>query len=255
MDYGYQLLRHIFAQVFGNLPQAARITMPLILVPTLILIATNSPLLLGTMQPIQATATPQPVPAINVVGLLIGGLTAVIGWLWAAVAWHRFVLLEEYPTGLTPPWRGAEVGNYFGNSLLVFLVVFGAAIGLGILIGIVALALQSAAAGVVLGIGLAFGLSWVATRVGLILPAAAIATKLTIGESWKATAPVSGQLILPIFVVALGSTILNQAIITLAGPTLFAFVLTMAVGWIQLLLNLALMTTLYGNLIEGRQLN
>lgn len=255
MDYGYQLLKHVIAQVFGNLPQAARITLPLILVPTLILIATNTPLLVGTLQPIQLDASPQAIPPINAIGLVVGLIAAVIGWLWAAVAWHRFVLLEEYPTGPLPSWRGSEVGNYFGNSLLVFLVIFGAAICLGILIGIVTVVLQSAAVAVALGIGLAFGLSWVATRVGLILPAAAIGEKLGVGESWKATASVSGQLILPIFVIALGSTILNQAIIVLAGPTLFAFVLTMVVAWIQLLLNLAMMTTLYGNLIEGRQLN
>lgn len=255
MDYGYQLLRHVIAQVFGNLPQAARITLPLVLIPTIILIVTNTPLLISSMEPADPINPPQNFPPINAVGLVVGILSALVGWLWAAVAWHRFVLLEEYPNGALPPWRGSEIGNYFGNSILVFLIILGAALGLGIVIGIVAAVLQSPAVALVLMLGLAFGLSWIATRVGLILPAAAIGERLGIGESWKATAPVSGQLILPIFVIALGAAILNQAVVVLAGPTLFAFLLSMAVSWVQLLLNLAMMTTLYGNLIEGRQLN
>lgn len=255
MDYGYQLLRHVIAQVFGNLPQAARITLPLILIPTVILIVTNTSLLLSTMQPMTMGDAPPQMPAINALGLIAGLIAGLIGWLWAAVAWHRFVLLEEYPTGPLPTFRGAQMTNYLGNSLLVFLVIMGAALALGLIVGIVTFALQSPSVGVALGIGLAFGLSWIATRVGLILPAAAIGARLGVGESWKATAPVSGQLILPIFVIALGSTILSQGIVAIIGPTLLAFVLTMVVSWLQLLLNLAMMTTLYGNLIEGRQLN
>ena len=36
MDYGYQLLRHVVQQVFGNLREAAQITLFLFLVPILV---------------------------------------------------------------------------------------------------------------------------------------------------------------------------------------------------------------------------
>ena len=49
--------------------------------------------------------------------------------------------------------------------------------------------------------------------------------------------------------------LINQAVALAFGPTLLAAAIGVAVYWVQLLLNLALMTTLYGNLIEGRQLN
>jgi hypothetical protein len=42
----------------------------------------------------------------------------------------------------------------------------------------------------------------------------------------------------------------EQRVLTLPGQ-----IVNGVVSWLQILVNLALMTTLYGNLIEGRQLN
>lgn len=271
MDYGYQLLRHVVAQVFGNLGSAARITLVLLAVPFGIILATNPELLTGeAFQLVSDTEFGGP-SGVNILGLLVSVLAGFICWLWAAVAWHRFVLLEEYPSGLFPNWRGSNIGNYFGNALLIGLILVGASFAAGLVIAIVIGILQSAAIAIFLGVGLVFGLSWLATRIGLILPAAAIGEKLGIGESWRATKPVSGQIILPIIVIALASTILNQGIIAGFGESeavatplgmqqqvtlsIVGVILSVAVGWIQMLVNLALMTTLYGNLIEGRQLN
>ncbi|WP_341863092.1 hypothetical protein [Gymnodinialimonas sp. 57CJ19] len=271
MDYGYQLLRHAFAQVFGNLPQAARITLVLLAVPLVIAFATNPSLLDGSAFHVDPTTGLADFAALNLLGGLLTLIAGLVCWLWAAVAWHRFVLLEEYPRGLFPNWKGSQIANYFGNAVLVFLIMVGAGIAAGIVVGVAVAVSQSPAVAVSLGVGLVFGLSWVATRVGLILPAAAIGESLKISESWKATAPVSGQIILPIIVIALVSTILNQGIVAAFGNSVevmtpigpqqqvtfstIGIVLSVAVGWAQMLINLALMTTLYGNLIQGRQLN
>ncbi len=257
MDYGYRLLRHVVAQVLGNLGAALRITAPLVVIPSVILFVTNPEVILQSMQPVDPLAPPDAAafPAVNVPGLAIGLITALIGWLWAAVAWHRFVLLEEYPTSVLPSWRGSQIVNYFGNSLLIGLVLIGVVLAFGIAIGLITAVLQSLSVAVALGIGLAIGASWVALRIGLILPATAIGARLGIGESWRATAAVSGQLLLPVIVLALVFGLINQAVSLALGPTLVAAAVGIAIYWVQLLLNLALMTTLYGNLIEGRQLN
>jgi hypothetical protein len=271
MDYGYQLLRHVIIQVFGNLGSAARITLVLLAVPLLIVAATNPGVLTGESLQFDATTGQNDFTGVGILGLLVAVIAGIVCWLWAAVSWHRFVLLEEYPTGLFPKWRGSNMTNYFGSALLIGLVMIGAGIAGGIVLAVLLAILPNPAIAIVLGVGLVFGLSWVATRVGLILPAAAIGERLGMGESWKATAPVSGQIILPIIVIAIASTILNQGIIAAFGeatpvPTAFGVqqqvtlsmvgvVLSIAVGWVQMLVNLALMTTLYGNLIEGRQLN
>ncbi len=257
MDYGYQLLRHVVQQVFGNLGAALRITAALVLIPSAILFASNPEVIVASLQPADPFASPagQAFPSINGLGLIVGLLAAIVGWLWAAVAWHRFVLLEEYPTGALPAWRGSQIVNYFGNSLLILLVLFGVVLGLALGIALVTAIVQSVAVALLLAVGLAIGASWVALRIGLILPAAAIGARLGLGESWRATAPVSGQLLLPVIVLALVFGLINQAVALAFGPTLLAAAIGVAVYWVQLLLNLALMTTLYGNLIEGRQLN
>ncbi len=271
MDYGYQVLRHTIAQVFGNLGTAARITLVLPIIPLFILLVTNPVILTGAVSRFDNEIWRAEASGIGVVGVILAGLSAIVCWLWAAVAWHRFVLMEEYPSGLFPNWRGSNIVNYFGNALLIGLVLLGVGIVAALVIGIVTAVLQSLSVAIALGFGLVFGFSWLATRIGLILPAAALGERLSMGESWRVTAPVSGQIILPIIVIAIASTILNQAIIagfgeatqtmTPQGPqgqvtlSVPGVILSVAASWLQLLVNLALMTTLYGNLIEGRQLN
>jgi len=262
MDYGYQLLRHVVQQVFGNLRQAAQLTLLLFLVPFIGLVT-----LLGGM------GTGQAEPPGG--GIILGGLllvvAAIVAYCWAAVGWHRYVLLEETGNGIVPRWRGDRIGAYFGRAFVVGIVVVLAVMGGGLVVGIAAAVTQSPAVAIALGVGLVFGASWVATRIGLVLPAAALGERMTIGESWAVTRPVSGHILLPLIVVALVVGVIQQLILVVFGQavtvTMFGevqeqYVLTLVgqilngvLSWLQVLVNLALMTTLYGNLVEGRQLN
>lgn len=251
MDYGYQVLRHVVQQVFGNLGQAVRITALLVALPTLFFLLTNPEIF---MQDPMST-TPVDPASINWGLLLLGVIGSVLAWCWAAVAWHRFVLLEEYPAGPLPVWRGDRVLGYLGRAILVALLAGGAALLIAIGIGLIIAIIPSVGLALLLGFGLAIGVSWVATRVGLVLPAAAIGAPLKMGESWAATGPVSGQILLPILVIAVAGGLVSQAMVLIFGATILGAIASILVSWIQLLVNLALMTTLYGNLIEGRQLN
>jgi len=257
MDYGYQLLRHVVAQVFGNLGHAARITLLVLAVPFAILLFTNPEIFTTPPATFDPGAAAQPIVPVqmNFPGLIIGFILVLVAWLWAAVAWHRFVLLEEYPSGVLPTFHGSNIGNYFGNAILIGLIIMGAAFVMGLAIGLVLAITQSIALGFLLGVGLVFGISWIATRIGLILPASAIGERLRISDSWAATRPVSGQIMLPIIVIALVSGVLTQGIPLILGYNIASAIVGLIVGWLQLLVNLALMTTLYGNLIQGRQLN
>ncbi|MGP1356523.1 hypothetical protein [Roseicyclus sp.] len=264
MDYGYQLLRHVVQQVFGNLREAAQITLLLFLAPFLgFVILGFGAMTGGTMDPGAA--------GVSILGGLLLLVVAVVAYCWAAVGWHRYVLLEETGNGFLPQWRGDRISSYFWRALVVGIVVILAAMGFGLVIALVVGLTQSPAIAVVLGIGLVFGASWVATRIGLVLPAAAIGERMTLSESWAATRPVSSQILLPLIVVALAVGLIGQVILLIFGETVTVevfgtmqeqLVLTLPgqivngfVSWIQILINLALMTTLYGNLIEGRQLN
>jgi hypothetical protein len=266
MDYGYQLLRHVLQQVFGNLREAAQLTLFLFLAPFAAFLALGLDTLAmgGAVEPEEIGGIVGSVFLIFVAG--------IVCYCWAAVGWHRYVLIEERGNGFLPQFHGSMILAYFWRILLVGLVIFAVLIAAGITIGIVAAATQSPIVLLLFGIGLVFGVSWVATRIGLILPAAALGERMKISESWAATRPVSSQILLPLIVIALVAALINQAVLLLLGQmvsvqdafgamqevrvlTLPGQVVSGVVSWLQILVNLALMTTLYGNLIEGRQLN
>jgi len=265
MDYGYQLLRHVLQQVFGNLREAAQLTLVLFLAPFVgFLFLGFGAMTMGTM--------PDPGAAgASALGGLLLLIFAVIAYCWAAVGWHRYVLLEETGNGVLPQWRWDRVKAYFGRAFVVGLVVILAVIGGGLVVALAVGLTQSTGIALLLGIGLVFGASWVATRIGLVLPAAAIGERMTLSESWAATRPVSSQILLPLIVTALAVGLIGQVILLIFGQTVTVDVfgtmqeqvtLTLPgqianglVSWLQILVNLALMTTLYGNLIEGRPLN
>jgi hypothetical protein len=262
MDYGYQLLRHVVQQVFGNLRQAARLTLTLFILPIAGFLALTG----GT-----AAGMGHGFGGGTLIGLLLLLVGTVIAYAWAAVGWHRYVLLEEMGNGLIPPWRGDRILSYLGRAIAVGVVVILAVMGGSLVVGLIAAVTQSFAVALVLGIGLVFLATWVATRIGLVLPAAALGAPMSLRESWAVTRPVASQILLPLIVIALVAGIAQQLILLLFGQTVTAHmfgmmqdqtvlslpgqILNAALTWLQLLVNLALMTTLYGNLVEGRQLN
>jgi hypothetical protein len=265
MDYGYQLLRHVVQQVFGNIAQAARMTLLLFIVPWIGFVWLGAGAMTG------AAAQDPSALGGSVFGALMLLIAAVIAYCWAAVGWHRYVLLEEMGSGVTPQWHWDRIKAYLGRAFLVGFAVVGAVVAAGLVVALAVGLTQSAGIAILLGIGLVLGASWVATRIGLVLPAAAIGERMTLSESWAATRPVSSQILLPLVVVALVVGIVGQIIVFLFGQTVTVEVfgtpqeqlvlslpgqiLNGFVSWVQILVNLALMTTLYGNLIEGRQLN
>ena len=259
MDYGYRMLRHVVAQVFGNFGQAARLT----LVPTFLPLAILLALFLnwGASYPdfTDPTVDPATLPATNpgliFLTVLATIVISMIAYCWAAVGWHRFVLLEEFGFGVVPRWRGAEVRAYLWRAFLVGL--FAVALGFAglMVLGIVVTIFPSTVAAFIAVSGFTLGLSWAITRVGLILPAAALGQEMSFRESWQATKPVSTDLLVPLFFIALGMTLLDQLVTVTFGNNPLGAIPSALLYWLQILLNLSLLTTLYGTQIQGRALN
>ena len=65
--------------------------------------------------------------------LILGVAIFSFCFLWIAVAWHRYILLNEVPTGLVPRFNGGAMLAYFGRGLLI-----GIAILLSVLVAAVA---------------------------------------------------------------------------------------------------------------------
>lgn len=258
MDYGYRMLRHVVAQVFGNLGQAARLTLVPTFLPAAILLALFMSWGVSFNAVGDPFADPGPNASVNdgvvFLAVLGGVVVSVITYCWAAVGWHRFVLLEEYGNGVVPNWHGPYIMSYLGRAFLIGLFAVAVSIAAMIVIGIVIGILQSTAVAFVLLTGFTLGLTWLITRVGLILPAAALGQKMSFGESWEATKPVASHMLVPLFFISLAMVILNQLVIAVFGQNALSIVPSAVLYWFQVLLNLSLMTTLYGTQIEGHPL-
>ena len=128
----------------------------------------------------------------------------IITSFWIAVAWHRFILREETPSGYIPKFHGRRMMAYFGQNLLLGLLIV--AIGIGLIpisifrafpsfgepnqtyLTIISLFL--------IGMLIAPALF----RFSTVLPAAALGERLTWGAAWRATKGSTGSL-LPVSLV------------------------------------------------------
>ncbi|MUZ71986.1 hypothetical protein GOZ90_04745 [Agrobacterium vitis] len=176
----------------------------------------------------------------------------LIAFLWIAVSWHRFILLEEYPQTI-PVFYGDHIASYFASSLLIAIVTCAPLVPLFLLAGI----LQGANAGLwlVLTISLVavLGLSIMAMRLMTLLPGAALGNPLAIQDMWVTTRGQNSTflgLVFMLFLIALPFRFVSLALHN--GLTLIEALWDIASGYVLLIIGLAVLTVLYGHYIEKR---
>jgi len=256
----FQIIRHAFRMVFGNFGQALRVSIG----PYLILIAVFavSIAVVGSIEGLSATnfdtGSPVPVaPGYTAILFIILAPATLFVLAWVAVAWHRFILLEEY-SGMLPRAAGLPIWPYVRRSMLYGLILALAAIPLGALIFIPAMNLAGDAPliGFLL---LALIVPMVGTylwfRMALALPSIAIGKPISLGEAWNASRGHSGM----IFGAAILLAFINGAanfVSTFADGTVPAigFFIDVAVQWTGVMLGVSVLTTFDGHLSEGREL-
>ena len=201
LDYGIRLFRHVVSQVFGNLGQAAKIT-----AAPFVIFLVAAYLLMGdlffnlfefaeiqggsggalTEEEYEDLFSDQLGPQLFRSFWLFP--LAMVLFAWAAVAWHRYVLAEEYG-GMVPQFSVGRVLGYVGRTILIFLLLILAAIPIMFVLGGAMAATMQSGGGFGLGLvflmGLNFLFSWVLVRWSLILPAWSVDERMTIGESWN----------------------------------------------------------------------
>jgi hypothetical protein len=190
-------------------------------------------------------------------GAVFGSLVTMVVWLfalsWVAVAWHRYVLLEER-SGLLPPLRQDLVWPYLGRTILLSLVILLLAIPVAFVVGLPLAMSESFVMLLIMGVLTTLALGWAAMRLSLVFPARAVDRPMGFGESWSATAPASGGILVVVLVLAIINEVLGRLIPALFGVNLVAQLLNLAVLWFTAMLGLSVLTTLYGHLVERRTL-
>lgn len=234
---GMKLFMQAVRLVLNNLNDALRISALLYFVPAIV-----AAVLLAGGDP----AAPPPPLAMLV------SLIAFIGGLAIAVAWHRFILLDERPTGWLPAFDGRRMLVYFGYSLLLSLVAFAIALVVGMVLGIFAVM-----GGVVLviltGFVTVFVVLVIGYRLALILPASSVDRPLRLGEAWAATSGATGDIVALAFISAIASVVISLPSLVFTGPLSAVGLLWGAlVNWLSLMVGISILTTLYGHYVEGR---
>lgn len=238
---------HSVRQVFGNLPEALRIS------GVLFGVQAAAGLAIGPLDP-AAMGTGE----VSIVGLLLVLVITLVTSLWIAVAWHRYVLLQEQPGALVPAFRGDRVAGYFGYSLVIALILIPVAMGLALAIGLVAAPFMTAepsmGAAILVGLLVYVPLVMIGYRLSVVLPAAALGEPLGLGEAWATTRGETGVM-LGLAVISVACAIAIQVpVMFLLGDGPLAMVWQVAAQWVAVMVGASILTTLYGHYVQKRAL-
>ncbi|MCX7559335.1 hypothetical protein OS190_07110 [Sulfitobacter sp. F26204] len=259
MNTALAILAHALRMLIFETAATLRVIMPavVLVIGCSIGVALLSPDLVAFMQDTQDTGkTLRPDDLLNMVFF---GLVGLLGYALMAVLWHRHVLLNgaEQRENLRPNlsiflgyvWRAVVVGCAQVLAAIPISLAMG---GLGLL-----LIRDNPDGMATMLIGFLGGLAfiWIALRLSLALPAAAIGYTMTLGESWQITKPLSAQL----WGVGLLLSGLNVCVYIVTNAVLpdvgiIAVIAQTLVFILEGLVFISVLTTLYGYMVEGRSL-
>jgi hypothetical protein len=247
------IIRHSFELLFRNLGNALKVS-----VGPVLLVAIFSTLVILTLgmsaDDLMLTLANGAVGGAFVLAFLMVLVAILFASAWIAVAWHRFILLEEYP-GLLPAIAERPIVTYAIRSILLGLLMILALIPAVIVIGIIAQILGPESPLVIAAFGFAIGVyfSYFWLRLAIILPATAVGKSMRLTEAWAATAGLSG----PILGASAILVALNVGITGIVGALsggVISIIIEIAVNWVTLMIGTSILTTIYGNAVEGRPL-
>ncbi len=251
---GVTLFMHSVRLVLGDWRNALRIT------GMLYLIYAIPALIIGLMSPPPPPGASESEIAATMVtaaplGLVTVLLLAVV-YVWLAVTWHRYILLNEQPEGQLPPFRQKEILAYAGNAILLILIMFAFSIVVSLLLSpLLMLGIVGAILMPIIFISLGLIINY---RLGLVLPSRAIGQRLTFGESWEATKGQSGTILVLAIISAVAAVLITIPGLILAFVPgiggILALLWQVAAGWLTLVVGVSLLTTLYGVFIEKRSI-
>ena len=240
---GWKIFSHSVFLLNHNLKDALRISSPLI-VTMLLNLFLGGAMAIDNLE----AGTPQGTGP----NLFLTLLSAIAG-LWVAVAWHRFVLLEERG-GSLPTFHGSRMFAYF---IVILLMMIGLALGAGVAGAIAGIALSNITPLFILAmLAIAVTTLWAFYRLSPLLPAAAVGEPMGVKQAWEATADMSGAvlgaaLLLIVFALLCGGAAM---LVLFQVNILIGVILMGVVQWAYTMVGISVLTTIYGIAVEGREI-
>lgn len=247
---GWKIFVHSLRMVLRNWRAALRI----FLVPSLIgvaLFALSLPMIGDSdLSTVEASAG-----LIAVAVIFISIFALIVIMFWCVVSWHRFVLLEEMPQGWVPTFRMDRILSYMGHGFLLTLVVMVCAIPALLLITVAAKILP-VTMWPILGSTVGVLISSVIYRISAVLPAAALGKSIKLGAAFKATEGATGSFIVLAFILVAANYLFNLTVPVLLSVSLvLGTVVSVSAFSIMGIVNISILTTIYGHYVEGRQID
>lgn len=255
---GLQIFTHSLRQVTGNLegalkvsalPYAAQVLATLVLIGPGMMTGQGDPAAILTGE--GATS-----PGLFLVNMVVALVTSI----WMAVAWHRYVLMNEAPAGFVPAFQGDRVWAYFLRALGVGLLCVLLVIPFGLIATVVASPFidpqqPSFMAMLIVILVTYFPIAVISYRLSAALPAAALGEGSGFMAGWEATkgesATIAGLSLISILVFFGGSVI---GTFVLGGLQILSLAWSIAFNWGVMMVSVSILTTLYGHYIEKRAL-
>jgi hypothetical protein len=258
----WNIVRHAFVIVFGNFAEALKASIAPFAILVITVLVLNTALGLPLYQDALIAPDAGMQGAIAMASIITIPLYLFI-FGWVAVTWHRFILLEEYPTAV-PAVAGRPIGAYVGRTVMMTLQMTLIMVPI-ILVSVLIVGdiftepnafLMNTGTGIAfaIGFGTAFTFFWF--RVGISLPAVAVGEPINSRKAWAETKPV-WQTILGASIIMVSLNIVVTLLFSLlfVGIPLVAYVLSIAIQWATMMVGVSVLTTIYGHVIEGRPLS
>lgn len=250
---GWQIVKHSLRQVFGNMGGALRVSLVLYLVQAVLGVALGVGAMSmggGQMSPDQATA--------GFFGaVLVVAVVAIVTGLWIAVAWHRYVLLGEEGS-FVPGFKGDRIWAYFLRSLGYGIILVIIALVWGLIVGFLLGGLilnNPMLGGLLMALLVYLPILVIAFRMTADLPAMALGASSEFMSGWRATEGQTFDIAVMAAILVVAAVVVEMAgayVFDMMGPV--SLVWQLVIGWVQMMVGVSVLTTLYGHYIEKRDL-
>jgi len=261
MNDSWNILRKSIAIITDNFSEALRISGAIFVISVFAATAVTVMItggMIAQMPVLEPNVVPNPEEQVQIVqsagAILISNLIFFVAMSWIAVAWHRYVLLEEETNQLFPFWQTGRILGYLGKTLALgfsvgFMVVFPFVVVASI-IGSIGLA----AILPIFGLAMFVCFYYLFFRMGLALPATALDQKMPLKEAFQRTTDLTNQ-IWGLAILVVGITLIAGILIgTIAPNNIVGVLITSVFQWFMVMISASLLTTLYGHAIERRPL-
>lgn len=253
---GVRIFIHAVRMVLGNLNVAFRIAGVLLVIFLGMNLALGDAYLTG----MPVSNTTGPMMQTSGLAFLFSVLQLIFG-LWVAVAWHRFILLEETPGAYLPAWNGAANWAYLKAGFVLGLIVLLAVIPMMMIAGLLMAPMFMATspsifAGLMAFLIMYIPAAYIAYRLSPTLPAAAIGDRMGLKDAWVETSPSgSAFVVLTVVSVAAGWLIGTPTMLLASVSTTLAMLWSAIAQWVTVLVGASILTTIYGRYVQKRDLN